>query len=241
MEDKPMKKSLLCLVICAALITVAASAAASEYTVAYSENQTTGYMWHYTVSDDTVLSVTDEAYQPPESSGDLVGAPGTHRWVIRGLKAGEASVSFYYAWAWEETLPEPDVTYTFSSDASGALKLLSATGMPEQYMSGTVTIRLMENPTTGYGWTVKVEPEGLLTLVRDAYEESETADGALGAGGIHTWVYQSEAPGTATLTFRYVRSAGADAASELKLTYVINQDMSVNMMGLDGDFSMYVP
>ncbi|MBE0601638.1 MAG: protease inhibitor I42 family protein, partial [Firmicutes bacterium] len=130
-----------------------------------------------------------------------------------------------------------------SSDASGTLQLLSAAGMPEQYMSGTVTIRLLENPTTGYGWTVAVEPQGMLSPVRDAYEQDETAGGALGAGGVHTWVFQGETPGTATVTFRYARSSDAagKAESELMLTYVINADNSVELMGLDGDYSMYVP
>ncbi len=238
-----MKKALLCLLVCAALLLGAASAAASDYTVSYSENQTTGYMWHYTVSDEAVLSVTDGGYKAPEASDDLVGAPGTHRWVVSGLKAGEATVSFYYAWAWEETLPEPDVTYTFSSDAAGTLQLVSTTGMPEQYMTGTVTIRLMDNPTTGYSWTVAVEPQGMLSSVRDVYEADETADGALGAGGVHTWVFQGVTPGTASITFRYVRGSDADGTpeSELKLTYVINADLTVDLMGLDGDYSMYVP
>ena len=238
-----MKKAWLCLLVCAALLLGAASASASDYTVSYSENQTTGYIWHYTVSDETVLSVTDGGYQAPAATDDLVGAPGTHRWVIRGLKAGEATVNFYYAWAWEETLPEPDVTYTFSADATGTLQLLSTTGMPEQYMTGTVTIRLMENPTTGYSWTVAVEPQGMLTAVRDAYEADETSDATLGAGGVHTWVFQGEIPGTATLTFRYMRASDADATpeSELKLTYVINNDLTVDMMGLDGDYNMYIP
>lgn len=238
-----MKKALLCLLVCAVLPLGAASAAASDYTVSYSENQTTGYMWHYTVSDDTVLSVTDGGYRAPVDTDGLVGVPGTHRWVVRGLKEGEASVSFYYAWAWEETLPAPDVIYTFSSDAAGTLQLLSVTGIPEQYMTGTVTIRLMENPTTGYNWTVAVEPQGLLLPVRDAYEADEAADSALGAGGVHTWVFQGETPGTVTLTFRYMQGFDAEgtAASEMKLTYTVNSDLTVDLMGLDGDYGMYVP
>ena len=244
-----MKKAMLGLLVCAVLLYSAAAAEASGYTVEFSENQTTGYMWHYTVSDEAVLAVTDEQYQAPVESDGLVGAPGTHSWVIRGLKAGEASVSFTYAWAWEETLPEPDATYTFSSDSAGALTLVSVTGMPEQYMHGTMTVRLMENPSTGYGWTAEAEPQDALTLVRDAYEANEVdeadepTDAALGAGGVHTWIYQGKMPGTATVTFRYVRASdhGGTPESELKLTYLINSDLSVDLMGLDGDFSMYIP
>jgi inhibitor of cysteine peptidase len=237
-----MKKAILCLLACAALLIGTASAA-SEYTVSYSENQTTGYMWYYTVSDETVLAVTDGGYKAPDASDSMVGVPGSHRWVIRALKAGEASVSFTYAWAWEETLPEPNVVYTFSADASGTLTLLSVTGMPEQYMSGTVMIRLLENPTTGYGWTADAQPQGMLTLVRDAYEADAAPEGVVGSGGVHTWVYQGAAPGTVIVTFRYARPSDSNgaAASELKLTYIVNSDLSVDLMGLDGDYSMYIP
>jgi predicted secreted protein len=239
-----MKKPVLLLLVCAVLLCgTALGTDMAAYPVTFEENQTTGYMWFYAVSDETVLAVTDHGYQPKESSGDIVGAGGTHAWTITGAGAGEASVSFCYAWAWAEELPEPVVTYTFSSDAAGKLTLVSTEGLPEQYMSGTVAIRLMENPTTGYTWAVEAAPQGMLTPVRDVYEADAAAAGAVGAGGVHTWIYKSESAGTAILTFRYGRSfeEGSTPASELMLTYIINGDLSVNLMGLDGDYSMYIP
>ena len=232
-----MKRASFCLLVCIALLFCAASA--SAFSVSYSEDQSAGSMWHYTISDETVLAVTDEGYNGPEASGDT---PGTHRWMIRGLKAGEASVGFTYAWTWEEELPEPDVEYTFASDAAGNLTLLTTLGMPEQYMSGTLTIRLKENPSTGYVWTVDMEPQDSLSLVRSAYEEAASPD-TLGAGGVHAWVYQGQVPGTVMLIYRYVHSAdtGGTPDAEMKLTLIVRDDLSVYLMGLDGDYSMYVP
>jgi len=238
-----MKKAMLIALACAVMLCAAAFAEETAgYTVAFTENQTTGYVWSYVVSDETVLGVTDFGYQTAESADSAVGAAGTHAWVITGLQAGEASVSFYYAWAWEEELSDPQVIYSFSVDAGGTLTLVSTEGMPEQYMSGTVVIRLVENPTTGYGWGYTAEPGGVVALLSDVFEADETAGEAAGAGGVHTWVFQGKAAGTVLLTFDYARSFESDEtpAATVKLTYLVDDGLTVSLMGLDGDYDMYV-
>ena len=237
-----MRRAILLTLIIAIMLPCAAAAEETAgYFVSFLENQTTGYVWSYSISDETVLAVTDNGYQAMESNDGLVGSGGTHDWTITGLAAGDASVSFYYSWAWEEELADPQVVYTFSVDASGDLTLDSVEGMPEQYMSNTAIVQLRENPTTGYAWELSVEPAGILSVMSVGNEADDTDTETVGSGGMHTFVVQGMAPGTAVLTCNYIRSFEADdtPAATLNLTYMIDDALTVHLMGLDGDYDLY--
>ena len=64
----------------------------------------------------------------------------------------------------------------------------------------TVTIRLKENPTTGYSWVATL-PEGL-SVVSDVYTPDAVPTGIVGSGGTHTWKLQPSQFGT--YTFRAI-------------------------------------
>ena len=64
----------------------------------------------------------------------------------------------------------------------------------------TVTIRLKENPTTGYSWVVTL-PEGL-SVVSDVYTPDAVPTDIVGSGGAHTWKLQPSQFGT--YTFRAI-------------------------------------
>jgi inhibitor of cysteine peptidase len=76
------------------------------------------------------------------------------------------------------------------------------------------TVTLKENPTTGYAWDMKAGPG--LTLVGDAFAgPSPSPSPLMGAGGMHSWVFEAAKAGTLTLTGLYVRpweSQGKSAA-----------------------------
>lgn len=238
-----MRKATLILLACALLLCGRAYGAGTpSFTVTFLENQTAGYTWFYQISDEAVLAVADLEYQAPEETGGLVGVGGTHTWTISGLGAGEASVSFYYAWAWTEELTEPDVTYTFASDGAGGLAPVSIVGLPEQYMPGKVAVRLKENPTTGYQWSMETDVGGILLTVGDAYAQDPAPANAVGVGGVHTWIFDIAAEGSVVLTFRYARSfePGGSPAATVTLTYLVDQNLDAALMGLDGDYEAYL-
>lgn len=58
------------------------------------------------------------------------------------------------------------------------------------------TIKLSENPSTGYVWRFKTEPESqqIVSLISDNFEES--VQGRVGAGGEHSFVWQAVNVGT---------------------------------------------
>jgi predicted secreted protein len=67
----------------------------------------------------------------------------------------------------------------------------------------TVTIRLKENPTTGYSWQVNVT-EGL-SIVHDEYIPDKVPAGMVGSGGTHTWTVQPQDAGTFTFSATYMQ------------------------------------
>ncbi len=66
----------------------------------------------------------------------------------------------------------------------------------------TFQVKLNENPTTGYQWTL--ETTGGLEIMSDNY--LPPAPGLVGAGGIHEWDIKATASGTQQVTGVYSRS-----------------------------------
>jgi inhibitor of cysteine peptidase len=65
-----------------------------------------------------------------------------------------------------------------------------------------VTVRLEENPTTGYSWNMSFT-DGL-KVVKDEYISSAQA-GVVGAGGVHEWTIQASNAGQYNVSGIYKR------------------------------------
>lgn len=73
----------------------------------------------------------------------------------------------------------------------------SESGKTFKYNVGeSFTIKLPENPSTGYVWRFKIEPETqqIISLISDNFETR--AQGRVGAGGEHFFVWQAVNVGT---------------------------------------------
>jgi inhibitor of cysteine peptidase len=79
----------------------------------------------------------------------------------------------------------------------------------------TVILRLPENATTGYVWSV-AEREPGLALVVDSTVPSEGTN--VGAGGAHVFHFRAERPGVWHLTFRLARAWDPAVLDERSLT-----------------------
>lgn len=66
-----------------------------------------------------------------------------------------------------------------------------------------ITLKLAENPTTGYSWNLTLTPG--LVLVNDTYMSSDKTGTLMGAGGTHTWEITAEKTGTQKIQGIYMR------------------------------------
>lgn len=234
-----MKKAVLGLLACAVMLCGAAQGAEqTSYTITLTENQTTGYAWETVVSDETVLAVADGGYVTDESEEALAGAGGTHTWAVSAVGKGEAKVTFIYTRSWESSPDDTVIVYSFAVDAQGCLTLLAVEGASEETMPGNAIISLPENPTTGYQWEVQMEPEGVLTPDCDTYTADEAAEGMVGTGGTHTWIFSGTAEGVVALTFSCARSFAEDEApaNTVKFYYAVDTAGKVTRLRMEGSY-----
>lgn len=67
----------------------------------------------------------------------------------------------------------------------------------------TFTIKLNENPSTGYSWNLTLG-DGL-QLVSDQYIAKQVPSGIVGSGGYHIWTVKAATPGTYVISGTYKR------------------------------------
>jgi inhibitor of cysteine peptidase len=67
-----------------------------------------------------------------------------------------------------------------------------------------LTVRLESNPTTGFSWQPRVDPDA--AVLRSVGHEYVPPDDALvGEGGIELWAFEGVAPGTTGMALVYLR------------------------------------
>lgn len=84
----------------------------------------------------------------------------------------------------------------------------------------TLTLRLPENPTTGYRWSISSLNVQVLQLTDDRFESSSSA--AFGGGGQRVLTFQAQQPGQISLYLKNKRE-WEDAASALESFSVMIQ------------------
>jgi inhibitor of cysteine peptidase len=67
----------------------------------------------------------------------------------------------------------------------------------------TVEIRLQENPSTGFRWSIASDGTPQCTVVADSYQSQP---GPPGQAGVHVWDLRGVQPGQCTFEVRYSRS-----------------------------------
>ncbi len=73
-------------------------------------------------------------------------------------------------------------------------------------LSDTLCIRLAENPTTGYSWTVNRHDSSMLRIVRKEYQIEKNRETLVGAGGEMLMWFVPLQKGSTTLRLIYHRS-----------------------------------
>ena len=187
--------------------------AGGEAYVIEPDNPTTGYQWTFSVPQG-VTQVSSEFTGPSPSASPLAGAGGTRTVSFRVPQPGTYVVTGTYARPWEPKKPAktvrlriyanpapwpaPGVVFT-EKDSPGALGT---------DVGSTFVVDLVENPSTGYEWTMKLGPG--LTLLHDQVVTPVQASPALvGVPGQHLWFIKVEKAGTTAVTGIYARPSDA--------------------------------
>jgi inhibitor of cysteine peptidase len=85
----------------------------------------------------------------------------------------------------------------------------------------TITVRLLENPTTGFVWNLTTTPG--LQVMDDSYVPSDTTGKLVGSGGTRVWNISAASPGEQKIHAMYRRSWEQATGSEpaFSLTVVV--------------------
>jgi inhibitor of cysteine peptidase len=67
-----------------------------------------------------------------------------------------------------------------------------------------ITVKLQENPTTGYSWNLTTTPG--LQIMNDTYKPTYATGKMVGSGGTHIWDISAVATGEQKITGVYMRS-----------------------------------
>ncbi|MBN1883858.1 MAG: protease inhibitor I42 family protein [Deltaproteobacteria bacterium] len=92
----------------------------------------------------------------------------------------------------------------------------------EAIVGDSVCVVLDENPSTGYGWEYRAEPEGLLELIETKSFDPEGSDPKMvGASVTTVWKFSAVSEGEVTLTYMYRRSWETDVEPIETIEYLI--------------------
>jgi inhibitor of cysteine peptidase len=79
------------------------------------------------------------------------------------------------------------------------------------HVSDAVTLRLPENPTTGYTWKVERDGSPVCSKMGDSFTPPRHS--RIGSPGTHEWRFRVQEPGAATIEMRLVRKWNGDSAT----------------------------
>lgn len=82
-----------------------------------------------------------------------------------------------------------------------------------------ITVKLKENPTTGFAWNMTTTPG--LQIISDSYKPTYTTGKMVGSGGIHTWDIKAVATGEQKIQAVYKRSWEPTVGNETTFSMTI--------------------
>ena len=76
------------------------------------------------------------------------------------------------------------------------------------------TIKLDENPTTGYTWNYHISDESVVILIKDEYKPSDTSGKLIGSGGTRLFTFKGLKAGNADILLAYGPSYKANVSTQ---------------------------
>ncbi len=209
-------------------------------TVELAANATTGYAWQYDMIDEGLLEETRNEYVPDQTAQDMVGVGGRQIYSFAPTTdaAGQiVGLSFSYLQVGQS---EPEKLYQIlvDVDLDGNMLVNSVMdvnarlkGLKYDTDGKALRVELDSNPTTGYTWSYRASPEGLLTEQSNEYTPQPVEEGVVGSGGVQLYVFvpAAGAHGSVELTFLEGRSWEEGAVRRFQLYIDINDNGEVSV------------
>ncbi|MFA4964206.1 MAG: protease inhibitor I42 family protein [Thermoleophilia bacterium] len=110
------------------------------------------------------------------------------------------------------TGPAPAPTHVFLTEKDSSGELVADVG-------ALVTVTLVENPSTGYAWTMWLGPG--LRLLEEAYDQPSSSPSGpqlVGVAGARRWTVRVERAGTTTMKGAYARPWESVNAAAFSIT-----------------------
>lgn len=104
-------------------------------------------------------------------------------------------------------------------------------GSAVSYEGKSLTIKVRENPTTGYSWIFKTDNANFY-LVTDKYTPDNEDEELAGGEGTHEYVFEAEKEGTTTFTWTYSQS-WEDNPNDESFTFEVTADGEGNITALN--------
>jgi inhibitor of cysteine peptidase len=120
-----------------------------------------------------------------------------------------------------QVIPTPSPTPFETPVIAGHLVVNETQNNALVYMnkSQVITLKLQENPTTGYQWNLTTTSG--LHVLNDTYEPSDTSGKLVGSGGIHQWDISTDTIGEQKIHAVYKRSWEQTTGNETTFSMTI--------------------
>jgi inhibitor of cysteine peptidase len=186
-----------------------AVAVGQEFTIELESNASTGYSWQLTGPLSPAVVKVSNKYVPGPNADKLAGAPGTEKWVFKGVSAGDAVILMQYMPP--GTGGQPGDTVNISVTVGGTA---APTSSMKTYTKAdkNITVKagqefaivLDSNPTTGYTWNITGPLSPAVVKVSNTYTPGPNAQKLEGAGGTDKWVFKGVSAGDALIQMEYL-------------------------------------
>lgn len=115
----------------------------------------------------------------------------------------------------------PSPTPTEAAVQVGNLVVTESQNTATMYMnkSRVITVKLSENPTTGYQWNLTTTPG--LHILKDSYIPSDSTGKLVGSGGTRLWDISTEVTGEQKIHAVYKRSWEQTAGNETTFSITV--------------------
>ena len=186
-------------------------------------NSSTGYVWQYSIKDESVVKVAEEKFEPDDKTGELDGSGGTYTWLFEGLKNGQTEITFNYLRPWESEVLE-SVTYvvTVDSDLNVVIKEKNSID------PAIGTILLYGNCSTGYDWQYTIKDNTIADIVDSNKINDDYTPGLCGCGETNVWKVKGLKEGQTEIAFNYLRPWESEILDSI--TYVVTVDSNLNVI-----------